>query len=90
MDEIQRLKQGTPIELIGGCPAIVEHNPEDGVWLLARVPSSVSNGKGSTTGRLRDAFDDSIHGLVSFRDETSHDILLYVHADDILGVRPMS
>jgi hypothetical protein len=86
MDEIQRLKDGTPIELIGGCAAIVERNPKDGVWLLARVPSNVSNGKGSTTGLLREAFDDSIHGMVSFRDETSQDILLYVHADDIVGV----
>ena len=85
MDEIQRLKRGTPIELIGGCAAVVEQNPKDGVWLLARVPSSVSNGEGSATSRLREAFDHSIHGVVSFRDAESQDLLLYVHADDIVG-----
>lgn len=79
MDGIERLRAGSRITLTGGIDALVEKNPRDGVWLLARVPDVNS----LSSARLAVAFADSPHGTVSFTEMGSPDLLLYVHADDI-------
>lgn len=79
MDAIQTLAPGTKIRLTGELAAAVEANPRDGAWLLAR-----SQGR----DRLRAASDLSCHGFTLVSDPDSLDVLIYVHADDILGVLP--
>jgi hypothetical protein len=79
MDGIQRLPAGGKITLTGGIDALVEKNPRDGVWLLARIPAATA----PSSARLAVAFADSPHGTVSFTEPGSPDLLLYVHADDI-------
>jgi len=67
--------------------AEVEQNPRDGVWLLVRVRAggAVTNG---ALGHVARAFALSDHGTVSFRESESPDLLLYVHADDVLALLP--
>jgi hypothetical protein len=79
MDEIQRLAPGTKIRLTGELSAAVESNPRDGAWLVAR-----SQGR----ERLRAASKLSSHGFTLVSDPDSLDVLIYVHADDILGILP--
>ncbi len=86
MDSIQYLSRGTKISLIGDVPAAVEDNPRDGAWLVARF--SHSSPELATTGpeRLRAADRKSVHGLTFVRDRETPDVLVVVHADDIVGV----
>ena len=86
MDAIQLLDPGTPIRLIGDIPASVDQNPRDGAWLVARF-SHTSPALTATGGeRLRAADRESAHGLTFLRDRDTRDVLVVVHADDIVGI----
>jgi hypothetical protein len=86
MDSIQLLNPGTRISLIGDVPASVAENPRDGAWLVARFSHS-SPALAATGGdRLRAADRASVHGLTFVRDPQSPDVLVIVHADDIVGI----
>ena len=85
MDEIQYLKPGTKIRLIGDVPAAVEANPRDGAWLVARFSHDSPALTATGSERLRAADRKSEHGLTFLRDGSSPDVLVIVHADDIVG-----
>ena len=88
MDSIQYLERGTKIALVGDVPAAVEDNPRDGAWLVARFSHSSPELAATGGERLRAADRKSSHGLTFVRDRATPDVLVIVHADDILGVRP--
>jgi hypothetical protein len=88
MDSIQYLERGTKIALIGDVPAAVEDNPRDGAWLVARFSHSSPELTATGGERLRAADRQSSHGLTFVRDRETPDVLVIVHADDIVGVRP--
>jgi hypothetical protein len=86
MESIQLLDPGTAIRLIGDIPASVAENPRDGAWLVARF-SHTSPALTTAGGeRLRAAERESVHGLTFLRDRDTPDVLVIVHADDIVGV----
>ena len=87
MDSIQYLARGTKILLIGDVPAAVEDNPRDGAWLVARFSHSSPELAATGGERLRAADRKSAHGLTFVRDRHTPDVLVIVHADDIVGVR---
>jgi hypothetical protein len=87
MNEIQYLQPGTKISLIGDVPAAVEDNPRDGAWLVARFSHDSPALTATGSDRLRAADRESAHGLTFLRDRETPDVLVIVHADDILGVR---
>ncbi len=87
MNEIQYLEPGTKIRLIGDVPAAVEDNPRDGAWLVARFAHESPELTATGGDRLRAADRESVHGLTFFRDGETPDVLMIVHADDIVGVR---
>jgi hypothetical protein len=80
VENIERLRPGSPITLIGGIAAEVEKNPRDGVWLLAKVPAHSA----ASQARVASSFAESPHGAVSFTEAGGDDLFLYVHADDII------
>lgn len=86
MDGIQYLKPGTALRLVGDLAAAVEQNPRDGVWLLARCPRRDEDFVHAAGDRFSAAAESSVHGLMFVRDPESLDLLVYVHADDILDV----
>jgi hypothetical protein len=88
VDEIQYLDPGTKIRLIGDVPAQVEDNPRDGAWLVARFSHSSPALTATGSDRLRAADRESEHGLTFLRDLDTPDVLVIVHADDIVGVTP--
>jgi hypothetical protein len=85
MDSIQYLLPGTKIRIVGDLPAEVDENPRDGVWLLARCPNSGTD----TTGKW-EAFlvaeSRSPHSWTSLKDSETGELLVILHADDILGI----
>jgi hypothetical protein len=87
MDSIQHLERGTKISLISGVPAAVEDNPRDGAWLVARFSHSSPELAATGSERLRAADRESVHGLTFVRDRATPDVLVVVHADDIVGLR---
>ncbi len=87
MESIQYLERGTKISLIGGLPAAVEDNPRDGAWLVARFTHSSPELAATGGARLQAADRESVHGLTFVRDRATPDVLVIVHADDIVGVR---
>jgi hypothetical protein len=88
MDSIQYLERGTKIQLIGDVPAAVEDNPRDGAWLVARFSHSSPELAAGGGELLRAADRESAHGLTFLRDRDTPDVLVIVHADDIVSVRP--
>lgn len=81
MDELERLERGARVRLVGDLPVRVEDNPRDGVWILTRyAPASTADGADA----LRRADRRSEHGLTTMRDAGSSDVLVVVHADDVL------
>jgi hypothetical protein len=85
MDSIQNLSPGTKIRIVGDLPAEVEQNPRDGVWLLARCPQSASDAAGDDE-LFRLAAKQSPHSWTSLRDPRTGELLVILHADDILGI----
>ena len=85
MDSIQYLLPGTKIRIVGDLPAEVEQNPRDGVWLLARCSNS-----GIGAGDQREPFllaaKESPHSWTSLEDAHTGELLVILHADDILGI----
>lgn len=86
MDGIQYLDLGAKILLAGEIPASVEDNPRDGVWLVARYARSVDELIDAGNDRLSRAAAGSAHGMTSLRDRNSLDVVIVVHAEDILGM----
>ena len=87
MESIQLLNPGTKIRLIGDVPAAVEDNPRDGAWLVARFTHDSPALTATGGERLRAADRKSVHGMTFLRDRTSPDVLVIVHADDIVGMQ---
>ena len=87
MDAIQLLNPGTKIRLIGDVPAAVEDNPRDGAWLVARFSHDSPALTATGSERLRAADRESAHGMTFLRDRNTPDVLVIVHADDIVGVQ---
>lgn len=87
MEAIQWLRRGTKIDLIGNVPASVEDNPRDGSWLVARFSHTSPALAAQGGDRLRAADRASRHGLTFLRDIDTPDVLVVVHAEDIVGVR---
>ena len=85
MDSIQYLLPGTKIRIVGDLPAEVEQNPRDGVWLLARCSNSGSGTAGKSEPFLL-AASESPHSWTSLKDRETGELLLILHADDILGI----
>lgn len=86
MDAIQLLDPGTAIRLIGDIPAAVAENPRDGAWLVARFSHTSPALAATGAERLRAADRSSVHGMTFLRDRDTPDVLVIVHADDIVGV----
>jgi hypothetical protein len=86
MESIQLLDRGTPITLIGDIPAFVDDNPRDGAWLVARFSHTSPALTATGSERLRAADRESEHGFTFLRDRDTPDVLVIVHADDIVGV----
>lgn len=85
MFSIQNLDPGTRIELLDALPAVVAQNPRDGVWLLASV--ELPSPDGPERAAVDAAFVESAHGAVRYWDAARCALMLYVHADDITGLR---
>ena len=86
MDSIQLLEPGTKIRLPATCPRRSPKIRADGAWLVARF-SHTSPALTATGGeRLRAADRESVHGMTFLRDRDTPDVLVVVHADDILGL----
>jgi hypothetical protein len=85
MDSIQNLSPGTKIRIVGDLPAEVEQNPRDGVWLLARCTNLTIDPAGDWE-QFRLAAEQSPHSWTSLRDPRTGELLLILHADDILGI----
>jgi len=88
MDSIQLLNPGTKIQLIGNVPASVDENPRDGAWLVARFSHSSPALTVTGSDRLKAADRESMHGMTFMRERETLDVLVVVHADDIVGVTP--
>jgi hypothetical protein len=85
MDSIQYLLPGTKIRIVGDLLAEVEQNPRDGVWLLARCSNSGKESTGEWEPFLL-AAKDSPHSWTSLKDSATGELLVILHADDILGI----
>jgi hypothetical protein len=85
MDSIQKLLPGMKIRIVGDLPAEVEQNPRDGVWLLARCSNSGRDAAGDWEP-FQFAAELSPHSWTSLRDPRTGELLVILHADDILGI----
>ncbi|HEV7967203.1 MAG TPA: hypothetical protein VGP19_06530 [Candidatus Acidoferrales bacterium] len=85
MDSIQYLLPGTKIRIVGDLLAEVEQNPRDGVWLLARCPDPGSDVAGELEPFLL-AASQSPHSWTCLKDSRTGELLVILHADDILGI----
>jgi len=86
MDDIQFLRRGARIRIVGNLPAVVEHNPEDGAWLLARYVRAPTEPGEQAREAVMQAGLQSPHTWTSMTDERTGDVLVYLHAGDILGM----
>jgi len=63
---------------------MVEHNPEDGAWLLARYVCPAAEPPAEMAQAVYQAGLASEHTWTCIADGRTKDVLVYLHAGDIL------